>query len=79
MKDGENIIIAITQMKKIEVQGSGFHRAIMKENFLLLNVELFYSNSNHVDSCYIHLVSVEGWQILQIIQKLDGIQRKFTH
>lgn len=51
MKDEENIITAITQMKKIEVQGSGFHRAIMKENFLLLNVELFYSNSNHVDSC----------------------------
>lgn len=68
--------------EKIGVQGAWLVqnlRAIVEENFQLQNVGLFYCRSNHIDSCYFHLISVEGWQIFSIICKMDRIQRKFIH
>lgn len=72
--------------QKNEVQGAWLapsNRAMVKVNFLLLNVGLvffFSSNSNQVDSCYIHLnVNVESWQNFQIVSKMNRIQRTFIH
>lgn len=59
--------------KTLRCRGSGFHGAIVDQNFLLLNVWLFYSDSIHRDDCYTHLVSVEGWQILQMIYDMNII------
>ena len=82
-KDKDDIIIAITWMKKIEVHGGWFiqcNRTIVEENFQLLSSGLFFfflnSNNKHIASCYTHLVSVKSWQIFQIINKANRIQRE---
>lgn len=75
MSDRGHTIIATTQMKTIVVEGQ---LALTKTQnycggeFLLLNVDLSYSNSSYIGNCHTHLLTVKNWQNFSI-SKIDII------